>query len=333
MYTDIKKNLVDHFNRTSSFPFLFIGSGLSRRYLELEDWEGLLKKFCESLEDYQYYYSTASGCLPEVATSMSKDFHDFWWKSEKYLEDRKKYKNLCVNPSSALKIAIASYLEDLSNCKISNVQYAEEIEAVSKLHVEGIITTNWDRFLEKLFPDYKVYVGQRELIFSNPQSINEIYKIHGCCSEPNSMVLTSSDYNEFNSKNAYLAAKLITIFVEHPIIFIGYSIEDDNIKSILTSIVKCLSPSDTGKIRNNLIFIKRNKNGVEDGISDDNLYFGKITIPIKVVTTNNFTPIYEAIAETKRKIPTRVLRYCKEHLVVRITVPYGHLYPHNIGVI
>ena len=130
------------------------------------------------------------------------------------------------------------------------------------------------------------------------------------------MVLTSSDYNEFNSKNAYLAAKLITLFVEHPIIFIGYSIEDDNIRSILTSIVNCLSPSDTvGKIRNNLIFIRRNKNlGVEDGISDDSLYFGKITVPIKVITTNNFTPIYEAIAETKRRIPTRVLRYCKEQL-------------------
>ena len=314
MHIDIKENLIDHFNRSSSFPFLFIGSGLSRRYLGLEDWEGLLKRFCESLEDYQYYYSTASGCLPEVATSMSKDFHDLWWKSEKYLEDRKKYKDLCVNPSSALKIAIASYLEELSNHKCSNVQYTEEIEALSKLDVEGIITTNWDRFLEKLFPDYKVYIGQRELIFSNTQSINEIYKIHGCCSKPNSMVLTSSDYNEFNSKNAYLAAKLITLFVEHPIIFIGYSIEDDNIRSILTSIVNCLSPNDTGKIRNNLIFVKRNKNGVEDGISDDNLYFGKITIPIKVVTTNNFTPIYEAIAETKRKIPTRILRYCKEQL-------------------
>ncbi|MFY1110434.1 MAG: SIR2 family protein [Methanosarcinaceae archaeon] len=314
MSTDIKKNLVDHFNRNSSSPFLFIGSGLSRRYLGLEDWEGLLKKFCEGLGDYQYYYSTASGCLPEVATSMSKDFHDFWWKSGKYLEDRERYKHLSVNPSSALKIAISSYLKELSNSECSNAQYAEEIEALSKLDVEGIITTNWDLFLEKLFPDYKVYVGQRELIFSNPQSIGEIYKIHGCCSEPNSMVLTSSDYEEFNSKNAYLAAKLITLFVEHPIIFIGYSIEDDNIRSLLTSIVNCLSPSDTGKIRNNLIFIKRNKNEAEDGISDDNLYFGKITIPIKVVTASNFTPIYEAIAETKRKIPTRVLRYCKEQL-------------------
>ena len=44
----------------------------------------------------------------------------------------------------------------------------QEIEALSKLDVEGIITTNWDQFLEKLFPDYKVYVGQRELIFSVP---------------------------------------------------------------------------------------------------------------------------------------------------------------------
>jgi hypothetical protein len=50
------------------------------------------------------------------------------------------------------------------------------------LNVDGIITTNWGLFIEQIFPDYKPYIGQKELLFSNPQQIAEIYKIHGCCS-------------------------------------------------------------------------------------------------------------------------------------------------------
>ncbi|MGR5342305.1 SIR2 family protein, partial [Vibrio astriarenae] len=77
-------------------------------------------------------------------------------------------------------------------------QYADEVAALSRLNVDGIITTNWDTFLQSLFPDYRVYVGQDELLFSNPQSIGEIYKIHGCVNTPRSLVLTQHDYKDFN---------------------------------------------------------------------------------------------------------------------------------------
>jgi hypothetical protein len=213
MNSIIKENLIEHFNKSSSFPFLFIGSGFSRRYLGLDNWEGLLRRFCRGLKDYEYYRSKANVNYPFIASLISEDFHEHWWTSSEYLTQREGYKEYSDNLSSPLKIAISEHMKKHScECCVNEI-YKEEIKALSKLEVDGIITTNWDLFLETLFPDYKVFVGQRELFLSNPLSICEIYKIHGCSSQPNSLVLTDSDYSDFNSKNAYLAAKLITIFV------------------------------------------------------------------------------------------------------------------------
>ena len=45
------------------------------------------------------------------------------------------------------------------------------------------------------------YVGQEELIFSSVLNIGEIYKVHGCVYQPETMVLTKEDYNGFNDKS------------------------------------------------------------------------------------------------------------------------------------
>ena len=56
---DLKDKLVSHFTRSNSSPFLFVGSGFSRRYLGLEDWKGLLKRFTKNIKDFEYYLGTA----------------------------------------------------------------------------------------------------------------------------------------------------------------------------------------------------------------------------------------------------------------------------------
>ena len=48
-------------------PFLFVGSGFSRRYLGLEDWRGLLTRFCKGIGKFEYYSATANGNLPKAA--------------------------------------------------------------------------------------------------------------------------------------------------------------------------------------------------------------------------------------------------------------------------
>lgn len=294
--------------------FLFIGSGFSRRYIGLESWEGLLSRFCEMGKPYEFYRGSADGDIPIAAKLLANDFHNHWWTSPTYAESVTLNKDKIKDSSSALRIEICNYLAKLDPSAALNDGYREEVELLSSLNVDGIITTNWDLFLEELFPDYKVFIGQNELLFSNPQEICEIYKIHGCATEPQSLVLTSDDYTTFNERNAYLAAKLITVFVEHPVIFLGYSLSDPNITGLLRAISLCIGKDQIEQLRSNLIFVQRPKSGESPGISDTYLTIDKVQIPLILVKTDNFTEVYKALSETRRKIPARVLRYCKEQL-------------------
>lgn len=318
----IKSKLIEQFKMAGAAPFLFIGSGFSRRYLNLEDWSSLLRRFTEGLKPFEYYMASAGGDLPTVASLIANDFHDRWWMDPLYDVSREKSKSKVRDKTSALRIEICNHLNSVTAHAFKSTAYPEEVAALSKLNVDGIITTNWDVFIEKLFPDYRVYTGQSELLFSHPQSIGEIYKIHGSALRSTSIVLTREDYEVFERKNPYLAAKLITLFVEHPIVFIGYSLTDRNISALLKNIVSCLGAENLEKLRNNLIFVQRAQGG-ESGVSHTILAIDGFQLPITIVRSDDFLPIYEAIDVTKRKIPARVLRFCKEQLyeLVKSTSP------------
>jgi hypothetical protein len=310
----LKERLIGIFNSRAAGPFLFLGSGFSRRYLGLEDWRGLLTRFCVAGKPFEYYLAIADGNYPKIASVLAKDFNEYWWIAPEYEASVARYKSRIVDQTSALRIEIANYLSTLNQDKAKESDYQYEVELLANLNVDGVITTNWDMFIEQLFPDYTTYVGQEELLFSNPQEIGEIYKIHGCSTKAESLVLTDEDYYDFNEKNTYLAAKLITLFVEHPIVFIGYSISDENISSLLKAISKCIGKENIEKLRQNLIFVQRLNLNEEPNISDTYLTIDGIQIPLILVKTNDYAPVYEAIDATKRKIPARVLRYCKEQL-------------------
>jgi len=315
----IEQRLTEIFKEKSAGPFLFVGSGFSRRYLGLEDWNGLLSKFCVIGKPFAYYLASSDGDTPAAAKLLAQDFNAYWWNAPEYAESRAVNAGKIIDSTSALRIEISRHLSRLGETDAKASPYPEEVALLSTLNVDGIITTNWDPFLEQLYPDYKKYIGQSELLFSNPQEIGEIYKIHGCATRPASLTLTSDDYATFNDRNPYLAAKLITIFVEHPIVFLGYSISDENIASLLRSISLCVGAENIEKLRRNLIFVRRLESGEQSGISDTYIAIDGVQIPLVLAQTNDFTEVYKALAATKRKIPARILRYCKEQLYELVT--------------
>jgi len=314
MEKDVKeiKNFIGDFPRA---PFLFVGSGISRRYLNIEDWNGLLKRFSDSIEiDYQYLISSAEQDLPRIASELAEKFHHSWWSNSTFERSRKKYKTVCTDRDSALKIEISHYINGCISNLTKDEDLLEEISLLKKVVIDGVITTNWDNFLESIFTDFKTFVGQNELIFSSPQGVGEVYKIHGCCSQPNSLILTERDYENFNSRNPYLAAKLLTIFTEHPIIFLGYSLQDENILKIIDSISSCLTSDNIKKLQDRLIFIQWDNSLESIKYQSETISVNQIRIPVKTIIVPHFKSLYKALSLIERKFPARMLRQLKEHV-------------------
>ncbi len=166
-----KDKLVAILRSMQAGPFLFVGSGFARRYVDLEDWKGLLARFCVAGHPYEYYLAEADGDLPKVAGLLAKDFNKYWWTAPEYADSRAANQDNIKGITTALRIEICNYLATLDQAKAKASNYADEIAVLAGLNVDGVITTNWDLLLEQIFPDYRVYIGQKELLFSNPQHI------------------------------------------------------------------------------------------------------------------------------------------------------------------
>lgn len=332
----MNQELFDHLNKFYTNPYLFIGSGLSRRYLSLPTWEDLLQEFFHKSNisgEFEYFQSKSNGNLPLLASILSNEFHEVWWKSNKYKDSRNLNKQVAKEKQNIpFKIELSKLILELQKV---NTLYSKEIDLLQLAVIDGIITTNWDEFIENSFKDFNVFVGQQELLFSESISIGEIYKIHGSITLPQSLILTEEDYVDFNARNAYLAAKLLTIFVEHPVIFIGYSLSDENIQQIIDSIVKCVDTKNLDKLKDRLIFVEWEKNAdfeVKDGTMK--LPENKL-LPIKLIKTDSFEPVLETLSALKRHIPVRVLRKIKNSVVefVKSSKPSSKIYIKDIDTI
>jgi len=309
----------------NAHPFLFVGSGFTHRYLKTDDWKGLVSRFAteakpETAFAFEWYKnevatagSTDEQNLPLITQLVEKDYARRFLAEEHYAELRATYDPAIRAGVPPLKIGVAELLR-VQERGFATSLHPEEISALghARKNVAGIITTNFDRFLEHVFPDHVKYVGQDQLLFNQSYGVGEIYKIHGCISDPRSLVLTESDYASYKKRNAYLSAKLMTIFLEHPIVFIGYSLTDTNIRLIFSDIANCLNEEQLSTLSDRLLFIQRTKEGRPEGISTVRENFGAKVIEFKRVVLPDFAVLYKAIAALRSSYPPKILRKLKK---------------------
>lgn len=297
-------------------PFLFVGAGVSRRYLNTDGWVDLLKRMAAMTgKPYRYYATKADDKPPQVASEIAKDFHELWWSAPEFDESRTEFGDSLRTSEGPLKVEVARYTRGaLATLPAAGSTQADELQALSRVVVDGAITTNYDELLEHVFPEYRTFVGQDGLLFSDTQGIGEIYKIHGTASDPESLVLTADDYERFSVRNPYLAAKLLTIFVEHPVIFIGYSLNDEDVTEILVSVARVLTTENLSRLQDHLIFVQWDPANQEPTLVATQIAASGFTIPVLQLTVADFRGLFDVLASLPRKFPAQLLRQLKEHV-------------------
>lgn len=321
-----KEKLEEHFKQFEASPILFIGSGLSRRYMGVNCWEDLLKQFSENIGlNHVRLRTQSNGDLTVYAQQLAKVYSEKCWDTDEGKILAKEKEGFLINEQSALKVSISEFIKEAHNKVTNDPNLIREIELLAKANIDGIITTNWDVFLEQQFPKFTTFIGQNGLIAGRSHGVAEIYKIHGCCSEPNSLVLTESDYDEYRKKNPYLSSKLLTMFIERPVIFLGYSLTDRHIAEILEDIVSCFPDTSLTFLKNKLLFVEWSPDSEESIISDSVIHK---KIPVKYVQVPSYEAIFEVLSETKRRIPAHLFRAIKDELyeLVLTDDPKGRLY-------
>ena len=242
--------------------------------------------------------------LPKLAGLMEGPINDYLLTSPMSEAFRNEYRDSLLSGSSPMRILVSSILPNEISRERDEIALLAE---AGKDRISGIITTNYDNLCEQIFPEFETYVGEDELIFHDPTFARETYKIHGSVTEPDSLVITDYDYNRFFRRSRYLAAKLMTIFLEYPIIFLGYSIEDPNIRSILSEVMECVGPKKLEKLKDRLVFVKYGESGFGP-IGTHTVQVGKSSLTMTCITTEDFTPVYEAIRTSQRLYSTRFIR-------------------------
>lgn len=305
-------------------PILFVGSGFTKRYLNGPNWEELLKDLaarCPEIRQFAYYKQRYPDFV-DIGTQFSERYNDWAWGDGQDQFPAELFDE-ASSPQTYIKHTVAKIFSDL--LASGEARLTEEVGLLKKIRPHSVITTNYDQLLERFFPEYEAIVGQK-ILYANHSSIGEIFKIHGCASQPESIVLTRADYEEFVKRKKYLSAKLLAFFAEHPLVFIGYRAEDSNIKAILADIDEILS--EDGKLIPNIYILEwEDRDLAEEYPRRERLIpvSDHRSVIIKSVVARDFSWVYSAFGavEALQNVNPRLLRalLARTYQLVRSDIP------------
>jgi len=203
-------------------PLALVGSGVSVPS-GYPSWPGLLKALAKRLEE-------RDGVPPKLARELDK-IEDAPWQAQVYEQ--------LLGPSE-----LTAYIKQ---CFASQGSLSEPHLAIASLPFRHYLTTNYDPSIEealqrnnrraKVLDWTKGHaVSQFLLELARPQAALRVVYLHGRHDWPNRIVLTEASYVERYIKSQDARQRLIALFMTHPVVFIGFSMNDPDLANLMREV-------------------------------------------------------------------------------------------------
>lgn len=302
----------DFIAQFKTHPILFVGSGLSRRYLNnYPQWNELLSNISIDIWGDDSVYLELSEKYNFDPTLIANDYEELFRKEVKNNPKFDKIKKQNEENIRNRKI-ISPFKIYISNI-FSNLEYREDLRDEILLFkslfnsIKSIVTTNYDGMLEDLF-NFNKLIGN-EIILS--KQYGSVYKIHGCYTEPSKIIFTKKDYDNFNPKNKLILAQLISLFIHSPVIFLGYGTNDENVNSVLETIFTYIGNNQglRNKIKDNFLLVEYSEGSDNTIVSNfDKTLESGVHLSFNKIATDNYSAIYNSIINSPCCIEAGILR-------------------------
>lgn len=114
--------------------------------------------------------------------------------------------------------------------------YALSHALLASLPVREAITTNYDQLFETVWQlsndaDLSILPGKIK-----PETRRWLVKMHGCVSSPKKIVLTRESYTRYEEQLPTLSGMLQSLLITRHMLFVGFSLTDDNFHRIVDSV-------------------------------------------------------------------------------------------------
>ncbi|MCG4282594.1 SIR2 family protein [Lacticaseibacillus saniviri] len=315
--------------KSNRYPIVFIGSGISKRYLSNSpSWDDLLKTLWTEAEiDKDYYYFIDENNHDDTGATYNDNFftaktaagneleqvfHKKFFAGQLVIDGLTKETALFEN-LSPLKFRIAQLLQGYKLNSETEAELPLFRKFLSKAKM--IVTTNYDTFIEDQLAQENgesptVYIGENGF-FNDTDGTAEIFKIHGSVNKPNSLVVTANDYQQYDETKLLISARLLVGLLHSPIIFLGYSLTDRNVVNLLSDFSAHFPGSDITEIANKIIVVDYDKNNrrLEETVRVREIPTSK-DITYTSLRTENYAPIYEQISKIDEGVsPAEIRKY------------------------
>ena len=154
-----------------------------------------------------------------------------------------------------------SRLRKLVNDQINQYYKSNDVlKNLLSINFKSIWTTNYDRLIENELSSNNIafnsIINESNLTQISTHDKINVYKINGDFSEPNTMVLTQSDYENYELTHSLFLTFLKKELVSNSFLFLGYSFEDQVVLNCLSSTKRLLEGA--GNLHYALLFIDDN---------------------------------------------------------------------------
>lgn len=132
----------------------------------------------------------------------------------------------------------------------SGERYSLTHALLASLPAREAITTNYDQLFETAWGHASAASTSVIPHQIRPEAHRWLLKLHGCITQPDSIVLTRESYIRYSHQYAALEGILQAVLLTRHLLFVGFSLRDDNFIRILDAVRRVVRPlTATGETR------------------------------------------------------------------------------------